>query len=120
MALSPERVFGILITEDIDEILVGRRDTSFCGETDVFSRLPDEIVDLILSNLITGDIYLYQAGCPYTLHAAAYLRQVCRRFRNLIDGLMFITPLRHIRLIGGISGDYTEMTTVYREYRNSL
>ncbi|OAL35760.1 hypothetical protein AYO20_04910 [Fonsecaea nubica] len=120
MAASSRKQFGILTTEDLSAITTALRQEHFNGPVDTIPRLPDEVLLLIFSRIITNCIYLYQEGYPDILRSTGSLRQVCRRFRNLVDELMLSTPLRRILLIGPISGNYTDMTTMYQEYRNSL
>ncbi|KAH0845545.1 hypothetical protein FOPE_11838 [Fonsecaea pedrosoi] len=120
MAASSSRQLGILTTEDLSAITIALRQEHFNGPVDTIPRLPDDVLLLILSRIITNCIYLYQEGYPDILRTTGSLRQVCRRFRNLVDKLMLGTPLRNILLIGPVSGDYTDMTTMYQEYRNSL
>ncbi|OQV08002.1 hypothetical protein CLAIMM_12342 isoform 2 [Cladophialophora immunda] len=112
--------FPILTTEDLGALSVVRREQLFQYKVDTFSRLPDEILLLILSQVITGCISLYQGGSRHLLRSAAYVRRVCRRFRALADQLMFNTPLQQILLIGPIFGDFRQMTSIYEEYRNIL
>ncbi|KIY02857.1 uncharacterized protein Z520_01322 [Fonsecaea multimorphosa CBS 102226] len=120
---SIRTTLGILTMEDIvryTHSIVRPSQDDCSSRVDVFSKLPDEILAMILSPIITPRIYLDHPTCRNILRSPANLRLVCRRFRTLIDELMIKTPLRDIMVTGGIYGDFADMSTVYREYRDSL
>ena len=99
-----------------------RRDGRPPGTANLFDRLPNEVLQLIFSELVDCPV-VFQEGFDATARSPGCLRLVSHRFKANMDCLLLRAAQKsvHIRHIGGLpTTSLARMKDMYATYRTDL